>query len=136
MGARRELESQNFPSCLKKTLLGGFQEGSSEPTAVVSGRLEDEVQVCSLACDLPGRLQLLRNLKHDQEEDEEAEEDPESTWLAPVYCFQLPARRQTLQASRRKGKCEAEGKGALRLFNCIAFRGEVAFPWVARAHRQ
>lgn len=86
-GPRGVLSRLDSPPCLKTTLLGGFQEDSFEPTSVVSERLEDEVQVCNPAGDLPGRLQLLRELKCDQEEDEEAEEDPEPTWLAPVYCI-------------------------------------------------
>lgn len=52
------------------------------------------MQVYKSAQDLPGRLQLLHNLQYDQEEDEEAEGDPEPTWLAPVDCTQLPAGKQ------------------------------------------
>lgn len=59
------------------------------------------MQVCNPALDLPGRLQLLHDLKSDQEEDEEAEDDPVPTWLAPVYCFQLPAKKQTFQTISR-----------------------------------
>lgn len=77
--------------------MDGFQEEGFEAQRKVSERLEDKVQVCNPAWDLPGRLQLLHDLKRDQEEDEEAEEDPETTWLAPVYCFQLPARKWTVQ---------------------------------------
>lgn len=68
---------------------------------MVSKRLEDKVQVCNPAWDLLGRLELLHDLKHEQEEDEEAEEDPEPTWLAPVYCFQLPTRKQTFRTISR-----------------------------------
>lgn len=71
----------------RRTVLSQPQMGSE--------RLEAEV--CSPAGDLPGRLQLLHDLKRDQEEDEEAEEDPEPTWLAPVYCIQLPTRKKTSQ---------------------------------------
>lgn len=91
---QRTLSHLDFPPCLRKTLLAGFQEGSSGPASVASERLEDKVQVHNSAQDLPRRLQLLHNLKCDQEEDEEAEGDPEPTWLAPVDCTQLPARKQ------------------------------------------
>lgn len=101
---QRILSHLDFPSCLRKTLLGGFQEGGSEPTSVASERLEDELQVYNSAQDLPRRLQLLHNLKCDQEEDEEAEGDPEATWLAPVDCAQLPARKQTFETIRGEKK--------------------------------
>lgn len=101
---QRVLSHLDFPPCLRKTLLGGFQEGHSEPTSVASRRLEDEVQVYNPAQDLPRRLQLLHNLKCDQEEDEEAEEDPEPTGLAPVDCTQLPARKQIFETIRGEKK--------------------------------
>lgn len=81
---------------------------------MVSERLEDEAQVCNPPWDLLGRLQLLHDLKCDQEEDEEAEEDPEPDWLAPVYCFQLPARRQIFQTISRQKKCVRVRQGGKR----------------------
>lgn len=54
MGPQRVLSHLDFPSCLRKTLLGDFQEGSSEPTSVASRRLEDEVQVYNPALTYPG----------------------------------------------------------------------------------
>lgn len=113
---QRALSPLDFPPCLRKNLLGGFQEGSSDPTSVASKRLEKEVQVYNSAQDLPRRLQLLHNLKRDQEEDEEAEGDPEPTWLAPVDCTQLPARKQTFEPVCGEEKLRPGGRGALRLF--------------------
>lgn len=94
----------DFPPCLRKTLLGGFQEGGSEPTSVTSRRLGNEMQFYNPAQDLPRRLQLLHNLKCHQEEDEEAEGDPEPTGLAPVDCAELPARKETFETIRGEKK--------------------------------
>lgn len=79
------------------------------------------MQVCPSIWDIPGRLQLLHNLKRDHEEDEEAEGDPEPTWLAPVYRLQVPAGKQTFQTThcitwRKKYiRHKAEGKETSRL---------------------
>lgn len=104
MGPPEGSLSPGFPSLSEENPAGWFLEGSSEPTSVASKRLEDEVQVSNSAQDLPRRLQLLHNLKCDQEEDEEAEGDPEPTWWVPVDCAQLPAREQTFETIHEEKK--------------------------------